>query len=196
MTTLEKPTPLRGHKLIHALRERAGDLNGVAFADVTRDLLNDAADELERYVPPPTSQSLAELLKPFVGDALNNSVVILGDDEGIRVLSAYRMVEPSWRYPRKSPPGDHTSLVKRWAWLVSAWDLAKLAEEISIASGLSEETCESKLNILVRNRLIYPDGTISKPAMFAIEAHAQTVLGLKPKRNSPTPQQPTKETPK
>lgn len=195
---MSERVPMQGHKLVFALRERAADIdrdfdidpndpNGEQAA-----LLLDAANELERWLPPVATSPLAELLKPFRDDPINNSVVVLGDDEAVRVLSAFRMIECNWKVPRSVAPAASAALVKRWAWLVSSWKLDKLADEISLASGLSEETVLGKLNILVRNRLVYPDGTISKGAAFAIEAHAQTVLGLKPKRN----QQPAPAVPK
>jgi hypothetical protein len=128
----------------------------------------------------PERKTLAELIAPFRDDAQDNAVVILGDDEAVRVLSAFRMVEHRWSYPRAKPPAN-ASKVATWKWLTSTWRID--TDELARAAGLSEETAQSKLDVLLANRLIYPDGTISKGANFALQSHSMTKLGLKPKRS-------------
>lgn len=129
--------------------------------------------------PPKT---LADALKWFAGDPADNGVVVIGDDDATRVLIAFRNTEHAWRMPKKLPPGENSSLVAKWKWLTSTWRFD--VESIAKATALAEETVEIKLDVLLQNRLIYPDGSIARGALTALQANAHMKLGGKPARGA------------
>jgi hypothetical protein len=125
---------------------------------------------------------LAIDLKPFKADATSNdaaAALVLGDDEAVRVLAAFRNVAHVYKAPRKKRPEPDASLIVQWKWLTSNWTIDIIG--ISEAAGLSEEVVESKVGMLVANRLIYPDGTVAHGAVIALQMHTQVKLGIKPR---------------
>lgn len=139
--------------------------------------------------------TLEEMLKPFKQDATTNdaaAALVLGDDEAVRVLAAFRNVEHRWRMPRKTKPADGASLIAVWEWLTSNWEID--VEGVAQAAGVSEDVAEMKLDMLGRNRLIYPDGTIAHGGVIALQMHTQMKLGIKPKQKQQQQQQPKKDT--
>lgn len=126
--------------------------------------------------------SLAEGLDPFMKDPTDSGVVVIGDDDATRVLVAFRNTEHSWRMPMRGHVRLDSSLVAKWKWLTCTWriDIDALAE----ATGLSIETVEVKVDVLVANRLIYPDGTLARGAQIALQANANMKLGGKPGRTA------------
>lgn len=127
-------------------------------------------------------KTLSELLAPFKRDPTSNdaaAALVLGDDEAVRVLAAFRNVDHKWKLARKAPPDESASLTTKWQWLTHAWELD--VSGVAEAAGVSEDVAEMKLDMLLRNRLIYPDGTIAIGASIALQMHTQTKLGIKPK---------------
>lgn len=118
------------------------------------------------------------------------AIVLLGDDEAMRVLIAFQNAEHDWKRPRRAVP---KTMASRWAWLVLGHDVD--LEFISIAARVSDETAHTKLRMLFANRLVYPDGTITKAARTALNAHAAAKLGYKPAKRpaaaAATPAQPS-----
>ncbi len=134
--------------------------------------------------------NLADELLSFKSDPTTNdsaAALVLGDDDAVRVLAAFRNVEHKWRAPKKKRPESPT-LIALWRWLTSSWeiDVAGIGE----AAGLSEEVVEGKIEMLLANRLIYPDGTIAEGAVRALNMHTQVKLGIKPKATRQQQQAP------
>lgn len=140
--------------------------------------------------------TLEEMLKPFKLDATSNdaaAALVLGDDEAVRVLAAFRNVTHKWRAPKKKQPSETATLIERWEWLTSNWTID--VEGIARAAGMSEEVADMKVDMLIANRLVYPDGTIADGARIALQMHTQVKLGIKPKQKQQQqqPQQPKKD---
>ena len=129
--------------------------------------------------PPPT---LSEALRWFATDPVDNGIVIIGDDELTRVLVAFRNTEHKWSMPRKAAPAESSTLVAKWRWLTATWKFD--LESLVLATGMSEETIDHKIDMLVANRLIYPDGTIARGALTALQANGNMKLGGKPGRTA------------
>jgi hypothetical protein len=132
---------------------------------------------------PSDRQLLATLLDAIrVHEAKEDVLLILGDAHACRVLVAWSKTDPKWRRPsRIAPPVTATTIARAWAWIVRGWTIDH--ENIAVIAGVSEARAQEKIDQLVGGRLIYPDGSMSAPAHRALEAHAQIVLGLKPRPN-------------
>lgn len=132
--------------------------------------------------------TLEELLTPFRASESNEAaIVLLGDDDAMRVLIAFQNAEHTWRKPQRKAPDV---MAARWAWIVSGHHVD--LDFIAIAARVSDETALAKVRMMFANRLVYPDGTITKAARTALNAHAAAKLGYKPaKRPAPAaPAQP------
>ncbi len=138
--------------------------------------------------------TLEELLKPFKQDPTTNdaaAALVLGDDEAVRVLAAFRNVTHRWRMPKKKALPDEATLIAKWEWLTSNWEVN--IEGVAHAAGMSEDVAEMKLDMLIANRLVYPDGTIAHGGVIALQMHTQMKLGIKPKRQQQQQPQPKKD---
>lgn len=93
---------------------------------------------------------------------------IVDDPTGIRFLAAWCRQAPTWKRPRAKQP---TELSLLWAWLWSGVHYDR--EEIAVAAKVNESTAELYLRSCVSARIVYPDGSISKPAERLIAAHVK-----------------------
>ena len=91
---------------------------------------------------------------------------VVDDPVGIRFLAAWRRQVPSWKKPRAKQP---TEIGLLWLWLWSGVRYDR--EELAIAAKVNESAAELYLRACVSARIVYPDGTISKPATRLIAAH-------------------------
>lgn len=98
---------------------------------------------------------------------------VLMDDEGfdattMRVYSAWEKSSHVWNRPATPCPDDGRPTTAAWNWLRSGWsiDVGGIAE----GAGVARETARELLTVLLRARLIYPDGSSSKHARQALTA--------------------------
>jgi hypothetical protein len=104
-------------------------------------------------------------------ETLTDIAVLLVEDGfdavTMRVLSAWEKTEHRWRRPETDQPADRPT-VAVWEWLASGW----CPDYAAIAAGadVSHEIARERFQVLMRARLIYPDGTMSEHATKALEA--------------------------
>ncbi len=66
-----------------------------------------------------------------------------------------------------------------WDWIVAGWDVEAMAHRVSRTSGVPADVTHAKLEILIGNRLIYPDGSLAKGAKAALNVITARKLGIK-----------------
>lgn len=93
------------------------------------------------------------------------------DQAALRALSAWQHSDHSWTTPERPCPNDGKPTAAAWRWLVSTWEID--IDAIADAANVSRSTARSLIQLLIGNRLIYPDGTIAKAASSAL----RTVIG-------------------
>jgi hypothetical protein len=123
---------------------------------------------------------LEDALAVFRGVEDNqDAVVVIGDDDAMRVLVAWTHVDNDWYPPSTAcPPLVHGKLAAAWDWIRAGWDLNE--RKISKLAGVPTSVARAKLDVLIGNRLIYPDGSLSKGVRLALAAFTAQRLGLKP----------------
>ena len=122
--------------------------------------------------------NLQELLVPFRKMESNDqAIVMVGDDECVRVFIAWKNARHDWRKAPGKPPPFASNGADLWDWLCKGWDHDLM--EISRAAGVTKDTANAKLYMLMKNRLIYPDGTASSAATLAVQIHMSKKLGIK-----------------
>jgi hypothetical protein len=141
--------------------------------------------------PDPTRKttSLSEQLEPFRShEPVHAAAVVIEDVDAKRVLAAWTTMplEP-WRASRTRPKSEVLSWRWEWIWSSVQVDFSMLG----LRAGVSPQTAQSKFELLRAARLVYPDGTISKPALLVLQAYVQQNLPKQPKQAA----QPKKETP-
>ncbi len=128
---------------------------------------------------------LENVLAPFRSlESNEDALIVLGDDEAMRVLIAWQHIDQEWAHPGgKQPLAIHGKMAKLWTWIMSGWEVDN--RKVSRLAGVSPSIAHAKLEILMGNRLIYPDGSMSKGVRTALMAHTATKLGIKQKPVAP-----------
>lgn len=90
------------------------------------------------------------------------------DAATIHVLSAWQMTEHIWIAPKAACPDRGLATPAAWRWLVSGWTIDYAA--VAIGADVSFSVARAKMDMLVRNRLVYPDGKMSTPARASLQA--------------------------
>lgn len=138
----------------------------------------------------PQSKPPLILIAEFVNlERLEDVAVLTAEDgfdaETMRVLAAWEKTEQRWSKPRGEMPTRPTAAA--WRWLVSGWELDIPA--IADAAAVTYGTARDRMAVLTGNRLVYPDGTMSKFARNALRAHMGMRLnaGKGPRQAAPAP---------
>lgn len=135
----------------------------------------------------------SELLKAFrAAERPEHVAVLLHDDEGwnaesMRVLTAWEHTEHRWTHPKTTPPDGDAPTTRAWRWLVSGWDIDITA--VADAADVSRTVAQAKIDMLIGNRLIYPDGGMHHAAHAALKVHVASRLP-KSKKAPPAPAAP------
>ena len=93
---------------------------------------------------------------------------VVDDPTGIRFLAAWRRQVPTWKRSRAKQPTE-IGLLWMWIWTGVRYD----REALGVAAKVNESTAELYLRSCVSARIVYPDGSISKPAARLIAAHVK-----------------------
>src|SRR6185312_9410225 len=105
---------------------------------------------------------IEDVLAPFRAlEANEHAIPVLDDDNAMRVLAAWTQTENTWEPPEgaKAPPARAGKMESLWRWVVSGWDVEALVQKVSRAAGVPVDIAHRKLEMLIGNRLIYPDGS-------------------------------------
>lgn len=133
---------------------------------------------------------ITELLSTFRAlEANEDAITVLGDEDAMKVLSAWSKTDQRWQAPKKKRPQiTPTNHAEMWRWIVQGWTIDE--EAIAVGSGLSANVVHTKMRMLIAARLVYPDGQMSKAARAALQVFVAQKLGIKSKRQ---PQQQSTE---
>jgi len=120
-----------------------------------------------------------EAIEFFKGEELVEDITVLFSKDQAAYAESLRKIVSAWpkikleRTPAKKPcPDDEYG---RWIWL---WDQVSYdLEEIKKITGV-RMAVEALTKILIGNRIIYPDGTISGWAGKALKQFLKSQLGI------------------
>lgn len=132
---------------------------------------------------PPESLISAFRAAESIEDVASLAVEEGFDPEAMRVLAAWRHSDHLWFLPKTPCPDPSMPTARAWAWLVSGWSIDVRA--IARAADVSESCARQKFELLLGNHLIYPDGSMSKPAQAALRAHVAKRVRGSAKRKPP-----------
>lgn len=136
--------------------------------------------------------SIMEAFRASADRDLEAVACLLIDDgfnaETMRVLAAWPQVELGWENPGRKCPGDGAPTPAAWRWLVEG--IRMDAGELATIAGVSRAVAREKSEMLLGNRLVFPDGSLAKPARASLQRHAREALGLKPPKPPPSRPEP------
>lgn len=140
--------------------------------------MSDADDQVASKLP------LQLELEVFRKETNTRAAAIVDNMRAIKLLAAWSSVPvPAWAAPGKPRPIDTR---ERWLWLWLGLPLRKLYPELAKTADLDPEVIEGTLDMLIRLRLVYPDGTISDSSeqllMSMLEANTKTRANTARKR--------------
>lgn len=135
----------------------------------------------------PMPTDLVEAFRAVADKDVESVACLLLDDgfcaETMRVLAAWRQLDLRWTAPRAPCPDSGYPSSAAWRWLVAGLDVDY--DEVAAVSNVSRSVARGRVATLLGNRLVLPDGSISKMARAAIQEHARGALGLTKKRKEP-----------
>lgn len=111
------------------------------------------------------------------------------DAETMRVLAAWQHQRQHWTSPSRPCPDDGRPTADAWSWLVSGWDIDVTG--VAAAAGVSRMIAREKLDVLIGNHLIYPDGGMARAALSALKTHVAQRIGAGKKKKPPAPAAPS-----
>jgi len=120
-----------------------------------------------------------EKLNWFKENEKPETVLVVGEDEqSTRIVLAWSNIDVS-RADKLSPlKGDSEN--EAWKWL---WRNAKYSrEELMDQSALHNHLFDSKLDMLIGNRVLYPDGTINSFVQRYLREKVLKLFDAKPRR--------------
>lgn len=121
----------------------------------------------------------------------DDAIVVLNDENAMKVLVAWSHTDQQWTRPdSKPPPATHGRMARLWTWVVSGWEIDP--RRVAQLAGVPVTVAHEKISVLVGNRLIYPDGTMAKGARQALGVYTARKLGIKQR---PRPESPARATP-
>jgi hypothetical protein len=108
----------------------------------------------------------------------DDALVVLGDETAMRVAVAWSHTDQEWeRPPRPQPAAVHGKMGGLWSWMVSGWNVD--ARAVARLAGVPRTVAHAKLEMLIGNRLIYPDGSMAKGMRSVLLSYAARKLGIK-----------------
>jgi|GEM_PF-5890362 len=119
--------------------------------------------------PRPTTTKQAEqlrsLLAPYRAQERRRQLaVVVGDEDAIRLLQSWTMVEVCWKPHARSVPK-----YGRWSWL---WrNVWYERDRLHDLAGVTAKRGRELLDRLITAQLVYPDGTITADAAELVEDH-------------------------
>lgn len=130
----------------------------------------------------PKGFDLASVLDTFRAlEKDGDSITVLGDEDAMRVLSAWQKTDQVWSQPKtKMPVLAHGNHHRVWHWVCSGWTID--VEAIERGTGLTTYVVRNKLALLTSARLIYPDGNVHKAGTMALKLFVARKLGVRLKQ--------------
>ena len=95
---------------------------------------------------------------------------IVDDHNAIRLLDAFANAETAWRPRGRAKPPKEQGALWFWFWRFFLIDL----EALAASAKLTTEEATKLLRVLIAARLVYPDGTITKPGKTLIADFVST----------------------
>lgn len=130
-----------------------------------------------------------DLVAAFKRAEQPEAVAALINDDGfdaaaVRVLVAWTNAHHEWKAPPRKMPDEGRPTPRAWEWLFAGLVVDHTA--IADAANVGVAVARAKLGLLIGNRLVYPDGTISAAAKAGLQASVAARVKQSPKRERAT----------
>ncbi len=127
--------------------------------------------------------TLSKMLAPFRKlEKPEQLATVIDSAEAVRVLGSWPSTVKKWTKSKGRAPRSSARLWE-WLWAGVEYDRSGLGSR----ARLSNARAHSMLSVLMSARLVYPDGTIAKPAQEFVDAYI--ARKLKPKTPAKAPKE-------
>lgn len=107
-------------------------------------------------------QELLALFREQEPRRMHTITVMINNDDLKTIASAWTSIHVRWKaHPSKQPDASDEGAL--WEWLWKGVDYSEV--DLGIAAAIARARVSVLVKTLILNRLIYPDGTIARPAM-------------------------------
>lgn len=134
-------------------------------------------------------RTLLDAFRAMEAENLGVVAVLLVDEgwnaESMRVLASWPRADLSWSKPPGKIPDDGKPTAKAWAWICAG--LTVDFDRLAAAADVVPRVAREKVKMLLGAGLVYPDGSLSKPARAALNECVKAKLmpdAAKPKRKA------------
>jgi hypothetical protein len=110
-------------------------------------------------------------------------LVVADDTELTRIVVAWPTVVVEVEARSATPPSGREHECWDWLWRNTRYSQAEIAER----TGIRGETLERKMQILIGNRVIYPDGTVNSFVQRYIREKVLKLFNTKPRKTVKAP---------
>ncbi len=123
----------------------------------------------------------AEKLAWFKQNERPEVVLLVAENpELARIIVAWTNLEVRHAVRLTELRGESENHVWEWLWRNAKYSLTSLTEKVGVS--YSESGLESKMKPLVRNRILYPDGTVNSFVQRYLRDRVLKLFGTKSKR--------------
>ena len=132
-----------------------------------------------------SGDTYTEKLAQFKENEKPEVILLVADDpELIRIIIAWTNMTVSQSGKLTKPRGDSRDDIWEWLWKNTKY----LRDELATKSGVFAHHLHKKLERLVANRVLYPDGTINSFVQRYLREKVLKLFNAKPRRAAkPTP---------
>lgn len=127
------------------------------------------------------AESWSDRLAWFKSEENPEAVLVVADDPALtKIVVAWPTINVERKEPSRalSAESEHES----WQWL---WKNVHYSQaEIAQRTGIRGETLERKMQILIGNRVLYPDGTVNSFVQRYLREKVLHLFNAKPKKTA------------
>lgn len=127
------------------------------------------------------ANSYSDRLSWFKSEEKPEAVLVVADDATLtKIVVAWPAADVNRKTPSATPSGDSEHEWWEWLWKNVHYSQAEIAER----TGIRGESLERKMQILIGNRVLYPDGTVNSFVQRYLREKVLQLFNSKPKKTA------------
>jgi len=127
------------------------------------------------------AESWSDRLAWFKSEEKPEAVLVMSDDAALtKIVVAWPTIATARKNQSPAPSTDSAHEWWNWLWKNVRYSQAEIAQR----TGIRGETLERKMQILIGNRVLYPDGTMNSFVQRYLREKVLRLFNAKPKKTA------------